>query len=143
MEVPDLACDCHMHVFGPPDVTAGPGGSLPAAGNGADRLSCARRELGLQRCVFVQPSAYGTDNRCMLEAMQARDSGRCRGVAVIGEETSRQERERLHAAGVRGVRLNLGSRGAYRGSDREPEFVEVLPFMSARIRGRWPQGRLP
>jgi predicted TIM-barrel fold metal-dependent hydrolase len=57
--------------------------------------------------VFVQPSAYGRDNRCMLDAMRVVGTERCRGIVDIEEDTPPAELERLHAAGVRGVRINV------------------------------------
>ncbi len=38
--------------------------------------------LGVERAVLVQPSVYGTDNRAMLDALDA-DPARLRGVAVV------------------------------------------------------------
>lgn len=130
MEMPDLACDCHMHVFGPPEqYPPGPGAAYEPREKGLDAYLPLAGELGLQRCVFVQPSAYGTDNRCMLAAMQVFGADRSRGVAVIGEETSWRELEILHAAGVRGVRLNLRSRGG----DQADELAAVLPRLADRV----------
>jgi len=62
--------------------------------------------LGIERYVFVQPSAYGRDNTCMLDAM--REVGaKCRGIVDIEENAPDAELARLHAAGVRGVRINV------------------------------------
>ena len=44
---------------------------------------CAR--LGIERCVVVQPTTYGLDNRCTLEAMAAFGPN-ARGVAVVDEQ---------------------------------------------------------
>jgi len=57
--------------------------------------------------VFVQPSAYGRDNRCMLEAMREVGTQNCSGIADIDENAPDAELERLHEAGVRGVRINV------------------------------------
>jgi predicted TIM-barrel fold metal-dependent hydrolase len=62
--------------------------------------------LGVARGVLVQPSIYGTDNRAMLDAL-AGDPKRLRGVAVVRFDVAAAELERLHAAGVRGVRSNI------------------------------------
>jgi predicted TIM-barrel fold metal-dependent hydrolase len=64
-------------------------------------------ELGIGRYVFVQPSAYGRDNQCMLDAMQEVGPGSCRGIVDIEEDAPLEELERLNAAGVRGVRINV------------------------------------
>jgi predicted TIM-barrel fold metal-dependent hydrolase len=60
--------------------------------------------------VFVQPSAYGTDNVCMIKALRARPST-SRGVAVIDDATPDTALHEMAALGVRGVRLNLVSNG--------------------------------
>jgi len=57
--------------------------------------------------VFVQPSTYGRDNACMVDAMKALGSN-VRGIVDIDENTSEAELTRLHQAGVRGVRINAG-----------------------------------
>jgi predicted TIM-barrel fold metal-dependent hydrolase len=68
-------------------------------------LALARR-LGVERYVFVQPSAYGRDNRCMLDAMSAVGAG-CRGIVDVSEDVPDSELQRLDALGVRGVRINV------------------------------------
>jgi predicted TIM-barrel fold metal-dependent hydrolase len=69
-------------------------------------LALAHR-LGLSRFVFVQPSAYGRDNRCMLDAMREVGPEKCRGIADIDENAPDAELAHLDALGVRGVRINL------------------------------------
>jgi predicted TIM-barrel fold metal-dependent hydrolase len=109
--VPKLACDCHMHVFGDPARFP------PAAWRAYDPTEMGLAEyervagaLGLGRVVFVQPSAYGTDNSCMIEALRARPET-SRGVAVIDAATTDAALAEMDALGVRGVRLNLVSNG--------------------------------
>jgi predicted TIM-barrel fold metal-dependent hydrolase len=66
--VPPLACDCHMHVFGPPDLYPGsPGRTYTPSLMPLSAYQSVAERLGLQRVVFVQPSAYGTDNRALLD----------------------------------------------------------------------------
>lgn len=106
--VPAGACDCHMHIFGDP------GEYPPASHRAYDPRAMGWAEydstgLGFARVVVVQPSAYGTDNRCTLDAMRGRDG--VRGVAVIGDSTPDSELDAMAALGVRGVRLNLVSNG--------------------------------
>jgi len=60
--------------------------------------------------VLVQPSVYGTDNACTLEAVRQLGS-RARAVAVIDEKTSAAALDGMHAAGVRGIRINLATAG--------------------------------
>jgi predicted TIM-barrel fold metal-dependent hydrolase len=106
------ATDCHAHVFGPQTrfpYPQNPNYVSPDATT--DDYVRMLRTIGCERAVLVQPSVYRTDNRCMLDAMR---SGKFsfRGVAVIGEETTDAELKDMHAAGVRGVRLNLASKGS-------------------------------
>lgn len=110
-KAPPLACDCHFHVFGPAERY--PYGSdlryAPPLAPLNDYLALASR-LGIERMVFVQPSAYGRDNTCMLDTMRevtARFGPICRGIVDIDENVSDTELERLNAAGVRGVRINV------------------------------------
>jgi predicted TIM-barrel fold metal-dependent hydrolase len=70
-----------------------------------DYLAVAQA-LGIERVVLVQPSVYGTDNTAMLDALHACPLP-CRGVAVIDEHVDDASLRAWHAAGVRGVRLNL------------------------------------
>jgi 2-pyrone-4,6-dicarboxylate lactonase len=105
---PPGGCDAHFHVFGPPERY--PYGTdlryTPPLAPLADVLALAGK-LGLSRFVFVQPSAYGRDNRCMLDAMLEVGAKNCRGIADIDEHAPDAELARLDALGVRGVRINL------------------------------------
>ena len=109
--VPPLATDCHMHVFGPPDrypAAASRSYMPPEASLAAWRA--VAEPIGLQRLVVVQPSAYGTDNACTLDALRAFGPA-ARGIAVIDAGTPDAALRDMHAAGVRGVRLNPKSAG--------------------------------
>jgi len=105
--LPAGAADCHMHVFGPFH-------NFPLAPERAYNVAEAplaahermKGQVGLERTVFVQASGHGTDNRAMLAAL-AQIGPRGRGVAVVGPQTPLADLQRLHKAGVRGVRLNL------------------------------------
>ncbi|MGZ8264684.1 MAG: amidohydrolase family protein [Burkholderiales bacterium] len=105
--MPRDACDTHAHICGPiaqwpysdRRVYTPPDAMLPAY-----RHMLAT--LGVERAVLIQPSVYGTDNRVMLNAM-AELGDRCRAVAVVEDNIANDEIERLHRAGVRGVRVNV------------------------------------
>lgn len=108
--VPAGACDVHMHVFGPADrfpSVAHPHYTLPDGrlGHFLELMTI----LGLDRFVIVQPSFYGTDNRCLIEAL-AEAGAAARGVVMIEEDTPHGELAAMHAAGVRGLRLDLFKR---------------------------------
>jgi 2-pyrone-4,6-dicarboxylate lactonase len=106
---PPQSCDAHFHVFGPPDryLHGGVNEKLryaPPVAPLEDYLEEAQR-LGFGRFVFVQPSAYGRDNACMLDAM-ARVPG-SRGIVDIDQDAPDALLAKLDAAGVRGVRINV------------------------------------
>src|SRR5712672_4166329 len=107
---PRNACDAHFHLFGPadkyPHVTTDLRYRPPDAPL-AEYLTIARG-LGFERFVFVQPSAYGLDNACMLDAMAELDPAIRRGIAHLDETNARDaDLARWHDIGVRGVRINI------------------------------------
>jgi predicted TIM-barrel fold metal-dependent hydrolase len=111
--LPRGACDCHVHVFGPPDrFPFDPGRTYTPGEADVDALSAHQRALGLDRVVIVQPTPYGTDNRCTLDAVR-RLGEAARAVAVIGPDQTASALQELHQAGVRGVRINLETVGQH------------------------------
>lgn len=126
IKVPQGAWDCHAHMFGP----VGQYPTIPHVGYeiaGADLEAYRRlvRTLGISRAVLVQPHVYGSDNRCLLDALTASE-GQWRGVAVITADVTDSDLERMHHAGVRGVRVNLRNEGGLG--------LEDAPRMADRIR---------
>ncbi|MES2975500.1 MAG: amidohydrolase family protein [Pseudomonadota bacterium] len=113
MTLPHGSCDCHTHVFldaqafpfWPSRRYTPPPATIEAL---AQRLDA----LGLERVVIVQPSVYGPDNAATLQALRVLGPGRARGVAVIEDDVTDAALNGLHAAGVRGVRVNLEVDGA-------------------------------
>ena len=75
-----------------------------------DEYRTLQRRLGTTRNVIVQPSTYGTDNRCTLAALREL-GGTARAVAVVDTSVSDQELSRLDGLGVRGIRFNLVQAG--------------------------------
>lgn len=106
-DTPALACDSHAHV-----VAADPGYPLvdnrsytPPPAPEADYLAMLDA-TGMARGVLVQISVYGTDNRYLLEVL-SRHRNRLRGIAVVDPDIDDAALERMHALGVRGLRLNV------------------------------------
>lgn len=106
--VPAGACDCHVHVYDS-RFPAAPQARLLPPDASALNYAALQQRIGTTRVVLVTPSTYGTDNRPMLEGLAALGAMGvpARGVAVIDGTESDAELQRLQAAGVRGVRLNL------------------------------------
>lgn len=109
--VPAGACDCHVHLFGPPaefpfapERVYTPGEADEAA------LEALHRRLGIARVVLVQPSPYGTDNRRLLAGL-VRLGPRARAVAVVDAGAAPEHLSELREAGVRGLRLNVDTYG--------------------------------
>src|SRR5262245_48977791 len=123
--VPPGSCDCHVHLFGPYARYPLDRGRLytPDPALAAD-LFAMLNGAGLTRAMLVQPSAYGTDNRCMLDAI-ADPPRRLRGVVVVDPGTSETELARMHVLGARGARLNLASSGG-RSAAETTRLVERL-----------------
>ena len=123
LKAPPRACDTHMHIYDkrfPKAATAkieAPDASV------ADYLKM-RARLGIERTVVVQPSTYGKDNRCTLEAMAAIGPS-ARGVAVVDETVSDIELARLTKLGIRGIRFFMLG-GA-------PLPWEILETMASRV----------
>ncbi|MGW4587773.1 amidohydrolase family protein [Amycolatopsis thermoflava] len=101
------ACDAHIHALDPrfpgrgawQEFTAPPGLTI-------DDYLAARRPFGTQRAVIVQSKVYGTDNSCLIDALERLgDDGR--GIAVVRPDVPGPELRDLHTAGVRGIRFSL------------------------------------
>ena len=115
------ACDCHVHIIGPMDkypMTANRAYTPPPAT--VAQLLALRKRLGIARNILVQPSFYGTDNSCMLDAM-AEIGPTARGIAVVAPNISDADLKAMDAKGVRGIRINLETAGV-----RDPKAASAL-----------------
>ena len=109
-DVPERACDCHVHVFDPRRFPLAVSRTYTPESATAAQLLAMHRALHIRRAVIVQPSVYGTDNSCILDAMKQYGSG-ARGIAVLPGEVSSATLDNMERAGIRGVRINLGTAG--------------------------------
>src|SRR5580765_5014216 len=86
-DIPPGACDCHTHIFG--DARRFPFAAdrvyTPEPASIAE-MRALHRSLHMDRVVIVQPSVYGTDNACTLDASGQLGS-RARAVVVIDDAT--------------------------------------------------------
>src|SRR6195952_5002136 len=110
-DVPGGACDCHTHIHGDPDKFPFFAGRVytPELAS-PEEMAALHKALGIQRVVIVTPSVYGTDNSATLFGIKARGPD-ARGVAVIDDKTTASDLDAMHAAGVRGIRVNLATAG--------------------------------
>jgi predicted TIM-barrel fold metal-dependent hydrolase len=128
-KMPEGACDCHTHIFGPvqkypywTDRTYTP------ADASVSQLEQLHHHLGITRVVIVHPSPYGTDNARSIDALIELGT-KSRGVAVIDENTCTPVQiEKLHQVGFRGARLNLETSGI-----DDPEFAKNKLLKTAQL----------
>jgi len=107
LALPEGACDAHCHVSGPAAVFPfAPTSTYQPEDAPKEKLFALHRHLGIDRAVIVQASCHGTDNAAMVDALIA-GNGAYRGIAMMESSVSDRELQRLHAAGVRGVRFNF------------------------------------
>lgn len=104
---PPKACETHSHIYGPAETYPRLPGRTPDYGGSVEAYETMLNRLGMERCVIVQPSLYGRDNRCTLDAMAQLGLAKARGVAVTEKDVSETELRRLHDAGMRGMRFFL------------------------------------
>ena len=102
-----IAWDAHAHVIGDPrEYPFAPGRAYtPQPASLDDYLAMLDRH-DIARGVLVQPSVYGHDHRCLVDAL-ARAGGRLRGIAVPSPDAGSADLEAFHELGIRGVRCNL------------------------------------
>ncbi|KXJ88180.1 hypothetical protein Micbo1qcDRAFT_151220 [Microdochium bolleyi] len=133
-KLPSQAWDSHMHVLDPrfplsPSAVYVPSSSAPTKLKHAQHFESG---VGLDNIVLVQPSIYGYDNSCLLDALRTLGPDRARGVvafedpaawAANEEAESHQILREWHELGVRGVRINLQSVGS---KDVPPEDFRAM-----------------
>lgn len=126
--IPPGSCDSHMHIVGPQSryPFSAVRSISPLDASWSDYRRTAGK-LGLDRCVIVTPSFYGTDNRVTLDAVDGAE-GRARAVVVVSPDISRADIEAMHARGARGVRVQVVSKGGIDFSTMEAVAERIAPF---------------
>ena len=112
---PPGAADCHTHFYGTRKVyPLAPTCPIPPPYAPVEAYRGVMARLGFDRVVIVQPSAYGTDNRCTLDGL-AELGAAARAVVVVEKSVTDAELERLTGLGVRGIRYFMlpGGAGAH------------------------------
>ena len=82
-----------------------------------------QRRIGTSRTVIVNPSTYGIDNRCTLDALAAFGDS-ARAIAVVGSDVTDGELQRMDALGVVGIRVNFVSPQSW--GKTTPELLAAL-----------------
>ena len=106
--------DSHCHILDPKrfpyaaDVAYRPPGQETGS---ADYFAQVLDAYGVRHALLVGPnSGYGTDNRCMLDAI-ARGRGRFKGIAVVPNDEGSDRLQELKVQGVVGVAFNFSLHG--------------------------------
>ena len=106
--------DCHNHLLDPSHFEYAPSAwyhPVPAEQGTAGQLRDLFKAYGSRHALVVGPnSGYDTDNRCLLDFLD-RGEGQFKGVAVVDNETSRAELERLRDRGVVGTTMQAALLG--------------------------------
>jgi len=127
LEAPPGATDCHHYIYDHRYPAASDRIQHPSDARPEDYRALMRR-LGIARQVLVQPPAYGTDNRCLLDALAAFD-GDARAVAVVDAAVPEAVLKRLDRRGVRGLYFNLAPpTGATTAAMIEPLAHRIAPL---------------
>jgi D-galactarolactone isomerase len=90
--------DCHHHIFDSRFPLAPGMKSVHPDATAQDYLKLAQR-LGIARNVAIQPSNYGTDNSCLLDALKTFGPS-ARGIAVVDTSVTDDELDRLLPRGA-------------------------------------------
>jgi len=120
--------DSHCHVLDPQRFPYAPDVSYRPAGQ---EMGDARYFLEVMAChavehaLLVGPnSGYGTDNRCLLDAI-AMGQGRFKGIAVVPNDCSLEALADLKSRGVIGIAFNPSLHGFAHYADIEPLLMRL------------------
>jgi predicted TIM-barrel fold metal-dependent hydrolase len=122
-KAPAHATDCHHHIYDPRFPWIAKAAMLDGPATVADYRLLQKR-IGTTRNVIVTPSAYRTDNRCLLDALHQLGPA-ARGVAVVDTKVTNAELKSLDTAGVRSIRFYLQPDG--------PTSIEMAEPLASRI----------
>jgi D-galactarolactone isomerase len=125
-QFPVDACDTHMHIYDS-RYPAAPSALLRPPDATVDDYRKVQAGLDLQRVVVVQPSTYGLDNSCTLDAV-AEFGSSARAVVVVDDQVTDTELERLTSLGARGARFHMLPGGAVPWEIMHTVAERIAPF---------------
>ncbi|ABD88263.1 amidohydrolase family protein [Rhodopseudomonas palustris] len=105
LDVPAGSCDSHHQIYDERFPASPHWRQGIAAGATVADYRLLQRRLGTSRSVVVQPSTYGIDNRCLVDALGPLGPG-SRGVTVVDTDVGDKELRALTEAGERAIRVN-------------------------------------
>ena len=128
--MPPLACDTHAHIFGPDSkYPYSPTRTYTPPEAPLEMFKALHAKLGIERCVVVNATLHGFDNRVVTDAI-AQSNGRYKGVATVRDAMSDKELQALSDAGIRACRFiflkRLGGVADMAGFQRVTQRVAAL-----------------
>lgn len=119
--LPPGAVDSHFHAFGSPQrYPFHPQSKYVIENSSIHDFEKLQATLGIARAVLVSGGGYGADYRYMADVLSLHPDS-LRGVALLAEDVSAAEINRLNSLGVRGARFASQAHGG------------VMPSFSRRI----------
>ncbi|WP_290813298.1 amidohydrolase [Ferrovibrio sp.] len=124
------ACDCHVHLFGPIASYPLDADSLYTPPDAlSSQLRDVQWQLGIDRVVVVQPSAYGTDNRRTLSGVEELGISSTRAVVCVADDVTDRELSEMHKWGARGIRMNLVTHGIPGAEDAAARLLRAIELL--------------
>ncbi|KIA75368.1 hypothetical protein HK57_00151 [Aspergillus ustus] len=112
--LPAGSWDSHMHVIDPVKYPLSKNALYTPQAHTLSEALQFEQSTGIRKIVLVQPSIYGTDNSCLLDALRALGPTRARAVVAFDcEKIDCATLDKWHEWGVRGVRVNTQSIGKH------------------------------
>jgi len=104
-KLPAKSCDTHTHIFGPASrYPFAPNRPYNPPEAPLEAFRALHEKIGVERCVIVNATVHGTDNRVVTDAI-AQSGGAYKGIANVSDEMSDEELEALDTGGIRGCRF--------------------------------------
>jgi predicted TIM-barrel fold metal-dependent hydrolase len=104
-KLPPKSCDSHTHIFGPasryPFSEKRPYNTADAP---LETFRGVHEKIGVERCVIVNATVHGTDNRVVTDAI-AQSEGAYKGIANVSDEMAEKELATLDKGGICGCRF--------------------------------------
>jgi D-galactarolactone isomerase len=125
-DLPAGTCDTHMHIYDSRYPVA-PTALLKPPDATIDDYRQVQTALGLKRVVVVQPTTYGFDNSCTLDAV-AELGAHARAIVVVDDRVTDIELERLTLLGGRGARFHMLPGGAVPWEMLQSVAERIAPF---------------
>jgi 2-pyrone-4,6-dicarboxylate lactonase len=104
-KLPPKSCDTHTHIFGPASrYPFAPNRPYNTSDAPLETFRALHEKIGVERCVIVNATVHGTDNRVVTDAI-AQSNGAYKGIANVKDEMTDAELAALDKGGICGCRF--------------------------------------